>query len=449
MTDAAGGGRAPIVVVDPGHGGGGPNAPRASGHSSSGGVRGPRGMREQDLTLALGRLLQGELAARGTRVRLTRSGDENPTLAQRIAAARAAEADVFVSLHFNASPDARARGGEVWVHGDAGAGSWALARAIARSLGRQGGALGGAADGASLRVGRMAALDPSWQAPATAACLVEVDYLTNPDQERRFAYGAHRACVAGALAEGIAAFLARRADASERFDLWHEVPLVPQLTGMSCWAAAAAMVVGWRDCVDVRPEEVARGAGAWAEYRDGLEPRNVDALGRTFGLVVETPRSYDLPAIRGMLERFGPLWVGAGPTGLHVVVVAGMYGDGSADGTFVRVLDPWPLARGERYTITFAELAACLQAATDAAGVRASILHCGDVARGRGARSVETQRYGTPVALFRLYRDNGPPQWPLDDRDAPSGESAPLDGVTTPDDVAPSTWAPEPDPLRG
>jgi N-acetylmuramoyl-L-alanine amidase len=414
-----------VVVLDPGHGGA-----RAAGASSAVGVRGPRGTLEKDLTLALARLAGRALAARGVRAVLTREGDENVPLASRASAAVAARADALVSLHLNGSADATAAGAEVWVHESAGAPSRALAEALA-------GALGAGVP----RAAALAVLDPAWAGADTAACLVEVAHLTNADEERRLAGEAGRRAAAHAVAEGVANFLEgaegtrvmARQSRSEAFDIWHEVPLVPQLTGMSCWAAAAAMIVGWRDCIDVRPEEVARGAGAWAEYRDGLDPRDVEVLARTFALAVETPRTYSVSALRRMLERHGPLWVGAGPTGLHVIVVAGMYGDGTPEGTFVRVLDPWPIGRGERYAITFAELAASLEAASDAAGVRASLLHAGAAARGRrgGAfsmsRSVEATarlavgasssaralaappaRYGTPLALFDLYRDRPP-----------------------------------------
>src|SRR5262249_6274167 len=163
----------------------------------------------------------------------------------------------------------------------------------------------------------------------------------------------------------------------EPFDIWHGVPLVPQLTGMSCWAAAAAMIVGWRACVDIDPEEVARGTGRWEAYRDGLEPEDVDALARAWDLHVEEPRSYGVAELRRLLERHGPLWVGEASGGLHVVVVAGMYGDGAPDGTFVRVLDPWPEGRGERYTITFRELAENLEAVSELTPMRARILHAG------------------------------------------------------------------------
>jgi N-acetylmuramoyl-L-alanine amidase len=412
------------VVLDAGHGGG----MSANGLSTPDGARGPGGSLEKDLTLVMARMAAAELGRRGVGVRLTRTGDDNPSVRQRIAVASGAGAEAFLSLHFNYSADPSARGAELWVHDAAGPRSRALAQAVSAALGA----------GGAVRVGEMAVLDPAWHAPGTAACLAEIAYLSNPDEERRLNDPAERARLAAALAGGIATFLGAAEPAAvvvERsqssFDIWHEVPMVPQLTGMSCWAAAAAMIVGWRDCIDVRPEEVALGAGAWEEYRDGLEPSNVDALARTFGLVIETPRIYSVEGVRALLERFGPLWVGAGPTGLHVIVVSGMYGDGSPDGTFVRVLDPWPLGRGERYTLSFSDMAANLETASDVAGVRASILHCGEVARGGSGRRVSFHqeyeahatlgsggdgrrapaRYGTPLALFNVYKNDPPPPW--------------------------------------
>jgi hypothetical protein len=380
------------VVLDPGHGGS-----ALAGVSSPFGVRGPNGSLEKHLTLALARLVRERLATCGVAAQLTRAADQNRSLAERIAQARDAAADAFVSLHFNAAPDPSLSGREVFVH--------AAASAQSKALGAQ---LRAALLPARPRQAVLAVLDPASHLATTAASLVELDYLTNPAVERRLADLSYLVQLADALAGGIRSFLnAPAADGggepeqpSEHFDIWHEVPLVPQLTGMSCWAAAAAMIVGWRDCLDVRPEDVALGAGAWAQYRDGLEPLSVRALARTFGLVAESPRVYTLKAVRQLLEYHGPLWVGAGPTGLHVVVVSGMYGDGSLEGSFVRVLDPWPIGRGERYTISVRELARNLEEASQAAGVRACILHCGALLRGRARRAAQSQHANDWPARF-------------------------------------------------
>ena len=67
------------------------------------------------------------------------------------------------------------------------------------------------------------------------------------------------------------------------FDVWNEVPACGADTGMSCWAAAAAMLIGWRERLVVDPDEVARGAGRWSEFKNGLHPEDVagfaDAVG--------------------------------------------------------------------------------------------------------------------------------------------------------------------------
>jgi papain like cysteine protease AvrRpt2/putative peptidoglycan binding protein len=210
----------------------------------------------------------------------------------------------------------------------------------------------------------------------------------------------------------------------ETFDIWHEVPLVPQLTGMSCWAAAAAMIIGWRDCLDVNPEEVARASGRWSDYRDGMHPLDIDAFAGTWGLHVEPAGSLTVARLRELLDRNGPLWVGEASAGLHVIVVAGIHGDGTPGGTFVRVLDPWPEGRGERYALTAAELLESLRATVEMSGLEPRILHAGGRGCGtsRSAYRVHEERhsfvrvnrpapaeghgqarYGTPRGVLRRY----------------------------------------------
>src|SRR6185503_15442921 len=134
------------------------------------------------------------------------------------------------------------------------------------------------------------------------------------------------------------------------------------------------------------PEEVARGVNRWEAYRDGLEPRDLETLARAFGLHIEPPQTYTVAELRDLLDTSGPLWVGEASAGLHVMVIAGMYGDGTHDGTFMRIVDPWPEGRGERYTISFREFLRNFEAVADIAGVHAQVLHAGGRAAGRGSR---------------------------------------------------------------
>jgi hypothetical protein len=184
-----------------------------------------------------------------------------------------------------------------------------------------------------------------------------------------------------------------------QFDVWNEVPLVPQLTGMSCWAAAAAMVVGWRDRMLVDPQAVANGAGGWEAYRDGLHPDDISDLARAWGLVIEPSLPRTVEGVRSLLERIGPLWVGEASPGLHSIVVTGAHGDGTEEGTFVRINDPWPIGRGERYAVSFREFVRNFDAATDAVGAHAQILHAGGRSHGSSRRAEAEQHVRTTVTV--------------------------------------------------
>lgn len=91
-----------LVVVDPGHGGG------------DTGAIGPGGIMEKDVALILAKKLKTALEARGIRVILTRDADTSISLVQRTAVANVNHADVFLSIHLNASPAASARGAETY-----------------------------------------------------------------------------------------------------------------------------------------------------------------------------------------------------------------------------------------------------------------------------------------------------------------------------------------------
>ena len=90
------------VVIDPGHGG------------DDEGSRGPDGAKEKDLTLALARRLKGAIESRmGLRVLLTRDGDDTVPIDRRTSLANNNKADLFISLHVNASVRPAVRGAQV------------------------------------------------------------------------------------------------------------------------------------------------------------------------------------------------------------------------------------------------------------------------------------------------------------------------------------------------
>ena len=91
------------IVIDPGHGG------------SENGARGPSGTLEKNVVLSIARQLKAAIEARlGIRVLLTRGGDETVALDARAAFANNNKADLFISIHANASVRSSVTGAEVF-----------------------------------------------------------------------------------------------------------------------------------------------------------------------------------------------------------------------------------------------------------------------------------------------------------------------------------------------
>jgi N-acetylmuramoyl-L-alanine amidase len=91
------------LVLDPGHGG------------RDTGAVGPGGLKEKDVTLDVARRVAAVLGAQGIQVVLTRDDDSFVSLEERTARANAFSADLFVSIHCNASEIKTRRGVEAYV----------------------------------------------------------------------------------------------------------------------------------------------------------------------------------------------------------------------------------------------------------------------------------------------------------------------------------------------
>lgn len=91
------------VTLDPGHGG------------AETGAMGPNGLQEKEVTLAIARQLRDLLEDRlGLRVLLTRDADRELELDERTELANTNGSDLFLSIHANASPRGSAKGSEVY-----------------------------------------------------------------------------------------------------------------------------------------------------------------------------------------------------------------------------------------------------------------------------------------------------------------------------------------------
>lgn len=102
---APGSGRRSVarVVIDPGHGGYDP------------GATGPTGLKEKDVTLDVAHRVAPVLAREGVQVVLTRDDDRFVSLEERTARANGFGADLFISIHCNASENGRGHGVETYV----------------------------------------------------------------------------------------------------------------------------------------------------------------------------------------------------------------------------------------------------------------------------------------------------------------------------------------------
>jgi len=215
-----------VIVLDPGHGGKDPGAEGASSY-------------EKILTLATALAVKARLEKTGRyQVVMTRDSDVFVPLEQRVQIARRAGADLFLSLHADSGPDATTRGATVYTlsaKGETRVGyvlsrhEWFLQptaagddRAVSQILldltqrtTRNRSAI--FAQDLIERVGDSAPLTVRSQrdanyfvllAPDVPAALLEMGFVTNPDDEARLNDPDERAALADKIAESIDAYFA-------------------------------------------------------------------------------------------------------------------------------------------------------------------------------------------------------------------------------------------------
>jgi N-acetylmuramoyl-L-alanine amidase len=217
-----------IIAVDAGHGGVDP------------GATGPGGTHEKNVTLAIARALAARIDAEpGMHAVLTRDGDYFVPLRDRMERARAAHADLFVSIHADSVHDRSIEGSSVYILSGRGASSEAARRLADQenaadlkggiSLAAQAPELrsvlmdlsqnasmtqsGEAAQdvlGALDRVGAVRKREVQQAAfvvlksPDVPSMLVETAYISNPTEERKLRDPQQQQRLAGAILSGIA-----------------------------------------------------------------------------------------------------------------------------------------------------------------------------------------------------------------------------------------------------
>lgn len=175
-----------LIMIDPGHGGDDP------GH------RGPNGVIEADLCWDIAQRLAQRLSAFGARVRLTRTEAEGPDGTTRAQRANHLDADLFLSIHFNAHEESSADGVSTYYFRTSRAGEQ-LAELIQQKI-------------VDLGVRDCRAHPRSYavlRETRMPAVLIEPCFITNSDAEKRLDQPEFRAAIADAVAVALHHYYAR------------------------------------------------------------------------------------------------------------------------------------------------------------------------------------------------------------------------------------------------
>lgn len=225
-----------IVAIDAGHGGHDP------------GAIGPGGTREKDVVLQIARRLVERVEREpGMRPVLIRSGDYFLPLRERINRARAAQADVFLSIHADAIHDRSVQGSSVYILSERGASSEA-ARFLAQRENSADLRLGGvpieskddSLTSVLLDLAQVGSLEASHslatrlisemhrvgkvrkpeveranfavlRSPDVPSVLIEAAFISNPAEERRLRTESFQNSLADAILTGLRAYFATHA----------------------------------------------------------------------------------------------------------------------------------------------------------------------------------------------------------------------------------------------
>lgn len=173
-----------VVVLDAGHGGIQPGCVLD-------------GVLEKDITLAVALLTAEKLRTMGVTVILTRETDMDVSLEERCRIANDADAALFVSIHCNSFEDTSISGFEGYYHDSAD--GKRLAEYIMN-----------AADALSIKTRNVK--DENYQVlrdTAMPSALMEIGFLSNPNERAELQTADYRNTIAQAIADGIARMLGK------------------------------------------------------------------------------------------------------------------------------------------------------------------------------------------------------------------------------------------------
>ena len=178
-----------LVIIDPGHGGNDP------------GAIGIGGIRETDVVLEVSKIVKKLLSEKGVKASLTRKNELDLDLPPRVSFANNTDADIFVSIHANASRGKRRdiNGLETFYFR-----GW-RGRLLAKRIQKQILRVSPGSPDRGVKQGRFYVIKNT----RMPAVLVEIGFLTGRLDARRLEKTAHRKRIAYAIAKGILEYLSK------------------------------------------------------------------------------------------------------------------------------------------------------------------------------------------------------------------------------------------------
>lgn len=177
----------PVIVVDAGHGGEDEGCARA-------------GVCEKDINLAIARLVRDRLNGLGYQVIMTREDDTYIAKEDRVKLANESNADLYISIHQNASDETEVEGIEVWYEE---ADIACESRRLALLVGQQ-------------TVKKTGAPEREYQGDSQIhvientnmpSCLIETGFLSNAGERSKLVTAEYQAQIADGIVQGIEYYL--------------------------------------------------------------------------------------------------------------------------------------------------------------------------------------------------------------------------------------------------
>jgi hypothetical protein len=174
-----------------------------------------------------------------------------------------------------------------------------------------------------------------------------------------------------------------------QFDVQGEIPVIAQPNSMACWATVTTMMMSWKQKQSFTIETAMDSLGSdfrkLFDENTGLAPERLQELATAAGMIIEYQKCETPDSILQLLQSYGPIRIGDDenvsaktnddPTSnmvRHARIIKGIYGDGDASNTYLKIIDP---DGGRTYDELFKDFAAKYESLADDARYNVQMMH--------------------------------------------------------------------------